>query len=129
MCLTKCNEAYVSLAANKVGAMTTVYLFNCCIATGLGTFKVEECSVECAKELVHDPKNTVISSIGHLGTARKLTRVLGIPVEVDRRNDELKVGDVAVVLSMKERIAPGVELDEEALDKIGYNIRTMRKIE
>lgn len=106
-----------------------VFLFNCRIITGLGLFKAEECSVETAKGLVHDPKNKVISSVGHIGTAKKLTRVLDFPVEVDRRNDCLEVGDVAIVLSMKERIAPGVELDEETLDKIGYDICLMRKLD
>ena len=56
------------------------------------------------------------SRIGHEGTAKVLSRQLGVKLEVDRRPIILRVGDeVQVAQPISSRLSPGQEISEPEL--------------
>ena len=67
-------------------------------------------SVEVSKmiELANDSRNTVISAIGHVDTAKVLSSILGVEIPTNRINIHLKKGDsVYVAQIMGGRLPEG----------------------
>jgi len=81
------------------------YLFNVPIITNYGTFGYRKSSFDEAKAFVEKPGWT--SAIGHEGTARFLSAVLGIEIAVNRKTVRMGPGDEALVLRMLERVPEG----------------------
>jgi len=79
--------------------------------------KLKKISLEEAKEIL---KNQFISAVGHEGTARMLSELLGIEVPTNRITIFMEPGDIAVHFFLKERVAEGKILSKEELARLPY---------
>jgi hypothetical protein len=62
-----------------------------------------------------------VSAIGHEGTAKLLTEILGgFPVDVNRISIKAVSGDVLIHFSLKQRLPEGKVLSKEELEKLEY---------
>jgi len=61
-----------------------------------------------------------VSAVGHEGTAKLLSQLLGIPVPVNRVPVWMEPGDTAVHFYLKKRLPEGVVLSAEELAKLDY---------
>ena len=61
-----------------------------------------------------------VSAIGHKATARLLSRVLGLPVPMNRNSVFMEKGDKAVHFFVKKRLPEGTVLGEKELTKLDY---------
>ena len=102
-----------------------IYVLNAPILTSWGTFKYEPISVMEAKQLI---QKGFISAIGHEGTAKLLTKKLGIEIPVNRIAIEMQPGDKAIVFQLKQRLPEGVVLTEEELKKIPYSLGLLQML-
>jgi hypothetical protein len=68
------------------------------------------------------------SFVGHQGTADAMTSLLGVPVPVNRGAAKQALGQKAICLKVYGRIAEGVILPREELEKIGFSFFLMEKI-
>lgn len=110
-------------------AAPKVFLFNCAIAPGLGTYTFSALTREEARRIVAEaPEGGVTSSIGHAATAAVMSGILGIEVKPNRLNLDLAVGDCAIVLKMKGRVPEGKILSEAEMEEIGFSLVLERKI-
>ena len=61
-----------------------------------------------------------VSAVGHEGTAKLLSQLLGIPVPVNRVSIWMEPGDIGVHFYLKKRLPEGTVLTEEELAKLDY---------
>jgi hypothetical protein len=61
-----------------------------------------------------------VSAVGHEGTARLLSKLLGISIPTDRRTIFMRPGDKAVHFFLKSRLPEGVVLTEEQLKSLDF---------
>jgi hypothetical protein len=62
-----------------------------------------------------------VSAVGHEGTAKLLTEILGgIPVNVNRISVKAVSGDVLIHFALKQRLPEGTVLSKEELEKLEY---------
>ena len=86
-----------------------VYLLNSPVLTSFGRFCYSgPLDVESVRA---ELSGGFVSAVGHVSTARLLTRLLGIPVECSRRTIRMMPGDRAVVACLPGRLRPGVCLN------------------
>jgi len=107
--------------------MQTTYLFNTTIAvpsTLPATFEMGAISAERAAEILREG---FTSAIGHQGSADVVNAVIGVPVDVNRIQASMEVGDQAVCLKLRGRIPEGAILDKEECDRIGYDFVLMER--
>lgn len=102
----------------------TLALLNTTIATTDGTYEIKTVSLDEAKLLVQSA-GSIDSAIGHESTARVMTTLLGVDIEVDRQTFAQKTGQTALVFKLNERPPEGAILSEEELGRIGYTFKTM----
>jgi hypothetical protein len=79
----------------------------------LATLTIREVSVEEARGIL---KRGFTSAVGHEPTARFLSRILNLKVEVNRETVYIDEGDVAITIQFRERIQK-IELTEEEVAK------------
>ena len=104
----------------------TCYLLNAPILTDLGTFiHSGPLSVEDIQKRL--PERWV-SAIGHSATAKLISAKLGIRVPQNRVEVHMAPGDTALILRLKERLPEGALLDEDALQKVGYEFTWLERI-
>jgi hypothetical protein len=100
-----------------------LYLFNTNIIPSPAVVRVSLISRESAIDYVkYYPKSEIISAIGHEATARCMSELLGINVEVNRINANPVTGNVAISLKLNGRIEEGKVLTIEDMDNIGYSL-------
>ena len=80
--------------------------------------KFKRISVQEATNLLRN--NEFISAIGHEGTARLLSRLLGIEIKTNRITVYMKRGDVGIHFFLKRRLPEGAVLTEEELKQLDY---------
>lgn len=102
-----------------------IYLFNTTIIPNPGTFHMSEISAEEARDICAEG---FTSAIGHEATAVAFTEILGKPVKVNRIAVEL-LCDKAVCLKLKGRLPEGVILSLSDLEKIGYKLFLIERID
>ena len=107
--------------------MTKFALLNTAILTCFGSFKYTAISVEAAKVLIAE--NGYQSFIGHQGTADILTDLLGVKVDFCRDQYKQNVGDSAIVFKLRGRAPEGVILSRDEVEKIGYDLGVLSRIE
>ncbi|PAB58345.1 YddF family protein [Anaeromicrobium sediminis] len=104
-----------------------VGLFNGTVATTNGIYKISDIDIDNAKKLIKE--NGFISAIGHESTAQALSDLLGIHIPMNRIQFKQAVGQKAVVIKLNERPPEGVVLSREEIDKIGYSLKLMERLE
>lgn len=95
-----------------------IYLVNAFSISMISQF--DKCKVyvrkinrETAKDILQN--NDFISAVGHEGTAKVLSSLLGIKVESNRKFIQLNHGDKAIVAQINARLPEGKVLSEEEL--------------
>ncbi len=103
--------------------LTRLTLLNTCILTDYGTFIFQPLSLDEARAMVREFKQTgktIQSAIGHQSTAELLTTLLEFPVAVSRMTYAQRRGDAALVFKLKVRPPEGKVLTRAELEEIGY---------
>lgn len=102
-----------------------LYLLNALVVPFKGEeaeFRIRRISVEEARNIVNKTKQ-IVSAVGHESTAKALSILLGIPVEVNRVSIFFDVNDEAIVFTLKTRLPEGKVIQDVAeLEKIGYEL-------
>lgn len=103
-----------------------IYLLNSPIMTSHGVFSYSPISESVARDICQD--KTIMSFIGHEATAGALSLILQKEVYVNRGEFYQESGDVAIVFSLKRRLAEGEVIKSlEDLKSIGYNLGKIEK--
>ncbi|CAL7871051.1 DUF1874 domain-containing protein [Fusobacterium necrophorum subsp. funduliforme] len=104
-------------------------LLNTSICTACGTFKLEDLTIEEAKEIAKRNKNNLLSAIGHDSTAEIMSEILEVSVEVNRIQFVQEVGQAALVFKILGRAKEGQILDRKAVEEIGYKFQLLGRID
>lgn len=105
----------------------TIGLLNTTIITAKGLFDCQSITVEEAKELAKTYPTE--SHVGHQATSDAMSTLLDIPVPMDRTPYlQNKVGQRAICLKVRGRIAEGKILTREELEAIGYDFFLLEKV-
>lgn len=97
--------------------MSKKYLLNSPVLTDYGIFMFKKIGLEEAKEFTRD---TFVSAIGHEGTARLLSALLGTDIPVNRIAIRMERGSQALVCRLKTRLEEGRVLNFDELREL-YN--------
>lgn len=103
-----------------------VVLLNTTIVTTDGDYSIKTISLEKAKELVKNAN--LLSAIGHQSTADIVSELLEIPIKMNRIMYTQEVGDIALCFKLKDRPEEGKILTAEEIETIGYEFKTMERI-
>jgi hypothetical protein len=79
--------------------------------------KLQKISLNEVKSLL---KDGFMSAIGHESTAKILSELLGVEVQLNRINVKCQNSDVLVVFTLKSRAPEGKILTKEEIEAIGY---------
>ena len=109
-----------------------LFFLNAPVLTTFGDFRFEKLSLEQAqnliKEFANDQTKLVESAIGHTATAEVLTRLLDYKVETNRIEFIQTLEDAALVFKLKKRAPEGVVLNQEEIEKIGFEFGLLTKM-
>lgn len=101
-----------------------IYILNAPILTSYGQYDFEKISIEVARKILRRP---FVSAIGHESTALILTKLLGIPIPVNRIAIKMQPGDIAVVFRILTRLQEGKILTEEEIKKVPYEFSLLKR--
>ncbi|RME44760.1 MAG: DUF1874 domain-containing protein [Chloroflexi bacterium] len=104
----------------------TLYLLNSLVLTDYGLWRFSPLSEQEARQRA---SGGFVSAVGHEGTARLLSEVLGVQVPVAHNRVQLKPGDAAIVLQLLERLPEGAVLDTETLRTIPRELSLLERQE
>ena len=80
--------------------------------------RAETITIEEAKQILIN--NPFISAIGHEGTAKLLSKLLGINIPVNRITVFFEPDDIGIHFFLKQRLPEGKVLSQEELEKLDY---------
>jgi len=104
----------------------TLYIFNTLIAPvnfdeyPLITITFRKVSIEEAKKVVSASQSQFVSAIGHEGTAKLLSRLLGVQIPTNRITVFMEPGDIGLHFFLKQRLPEGKILTEDEVKKLDY---------
>lgn len=104
-----------------------VGLFNGTVATTNGLYLIKDIDVKTAKKYIDDLG--YISAIGHEGTAELMSEIFGKEITMNRIQFQQQVGQKAIVFKLNERPPEGVILNRKEIEKIGYKLKIMERLE
>jgi hypothetical protein len=109
-----------------------ITLLNTSILTSYGSFTYESMSLKEARFRVHEATElangpTIQSAIGHEATAVILSKLLGIPVSVNRIQYKQEVGEQAIVFKLLGRPPEGKVLSEAEMEAVGYEFGLLER--
>lgn len=102
-----------------------IYILNSPIITSYGVYNYQKLTVEQVTSLLQDD---FISAIGHEGTAKLLSRIVGVEIPVNRVQISMEVGDLAIVFRVLQRLPEGKVLTAEELSKVPYELGILEKV-
>jgi hypothetical protein len=103
-----------------------IVLMNVPIMTQDGTYRKSQLAQEDANWLLTG--KPIVSAIGHQGTADVLTTIFHRFIPVNRINFMQELDTIAIVLKMHGRLPEGVILNQEEMEKIGYNFFLVERL-
>lgn len=100
-------------------------ILNSLTVTADGTFFVRTISESEAIGIVSDAMraNGVRSYVGHESTAQIISTVLGLDVQATHEQLSQGVRQLALAFKLNGRPKPGVELNREELEAIGFTLK------
>jgi len=98
-------------------------ILNAAILTAHGTYSFTPCPVETARILANSME--ISSHVGHESTAKIISDLLNRPVSHSRKELKQKVGQIALVFSLKKRAPEGKILTQAQLEEFGYEFKIM----
>ncbi len=104
-----------------------VALFNGTVATTNGLYSIKDIDIAAAKKIIQE--NGFISAIGHEATAEILSVILEADVPMNRIQFHQQVGQFAIAFKLNVRPPEGDILNRDEIEKIGYNLKIMERIE
>lgn len=104
-----------------------VGLFNGTVATTNGLYRIKDIDVDTAKRYVK--QNGFISAIGHEATAEIMSDLLGLDILMNRIQFHQEIGQIVIVFKLKERPSEGELLNREELERVGYGLKIMERLE
>jgi hypothetical protein len=110
----------------ETAPVPSLYLLNAPVVTDYGEWRFEgPLSLEQARALA---AGGFVSAIGHEGSARLLSTLLGQEVPTARIVASLAPGDRALVLRLKGRLPEGKVLSEEEVRQVGYELGLLTRV-
>jgi len=103
---------------------TKIYLLNTLVVPvnfdkhPTAKIKLTKITVDEAREMLIN--NKFISAVGHEGTAKLLSQLLGIAIQINRITAFFEPGDVGIHFFLKTRLPEGKILSAEELAKLDY---------
>lgn len=104
-----------------------IALFNGTVATTNGIYSIQNIDIETARKYVE--QNGFISAIGHEATAQIMSELLGKEIPMNRIQFHQQVGQTAIVFKLNTRPPEGIILNIDQLNKIGYSLKIMKRLE
>ncbi|MFA9463997.1 MAG: YddF family protein [Velocimicrobium sp.] len=104
-----------------------VGFFNGTVATTNGLYRIKDIDIETAKQYVK--QNGFISAIGHEATAQVMSDLLGLNILMNRIQFHQEIGQIVIVFKLNERPPEGVLLNREELERVGYSLKIMERLE
>jgi len=95
------------------------------VLADFGTYKF----IEYDENLFDLDFSESISAIGHKSSAKLISKVLNIPIKVNRIRIKMKKGDNALVFFLTERLKEGKTLNFRKLKKKSFKMGILPKIE
>ena len=102
----------------------TVFILNSLITPvnfdeiSMARIRLERIDVERARNVLSS--GNFVSAVGHEGTAKVLSQILGINIPANRINIFMKPGDVAIHFFLKQRLPEGKILSEDEIKKLDF---------
>jgi len=104
-----------------------VGLFNGTVATTNGLYRINDIDIDNAKRYIEE--NGFISAIGHEATAEIMSNILGFNILMNRIQFHQEVGQIAIVFKLNVRPPEGELLNREELERVGYSLKIMERLE
>ncbi|HHX62690.1 MAG TPA: YddF family protein [Epulopiscium sp.] len=104
-----------------------VGIFNGTVATTNGLYRVSDLSVSEAKKLLCE--NGYVSAIGHESTAKIISELMEMDIQMNRINFEQMVNQKAVVFKLNKRPEEGTVLTRAQVEEVGYSFKLMERLE
>lgn len=101
-------------------------LLNTNIITTTGTFRLDDITLDEAKNLVHN--NEILSAVGHKSTADILTTLLEKEIPANRIEYAQNVNEKALVFKLNGRPEEGKILTADEIQEIGYKFQLLTKL-
>jgi len=102
-------------SARILRGKTVIYALNAPVITSFGSYSFRRILPEEAKTLL---AGGFVSAVGHEGTARLMTGIIGTEITFNRMPVHMLPGDKAVVLWLLDRPSEGHIYSEEELYKL-----------
>ena len=106
--------------------MNMITILNTSILTTTGTFRLDDITLEEAKNLVHN--NEILSAVGHKSTADILTTLLQKEIPANRIEYAQNVNEKALVFKLNGRPEEGKILTADEIQEIGYKFQLLTKL-
>lgn len=100
------------------------YILNTPVLTDYGSYRFEQITLAQARELAIG----AVSAVGHQGAAEALTRLLNVPVGVNRQKITMRPGDIALVFKITKRLAEGAVLSVEDTLNMPYEFGRLERL-
>jgi len=72
--------------------------------------------------------SNAISAVGHASTAKLMSKLLNYPIKVNRIKIQMKVGETALVFSLKDRQPEGIVLSLKDIKKLKYKLGILKRV-
>lgn len=103
-----------------------ITILNTSILTTTGTFKLNDITLDEAKNLVHN--NDILSAVGHKSTADILTTLLQKEIPANRIEYAQNVNEKALVFKLNGRAEEGKILTADEIKEMGYKFQLLTKL-